>query len=57
MSVLHEIEGYDDQVISICPDGTKGEIIEILNELADSNIILDTERALVALAKIEMEVA
>lgn len=29
MSVLHDIEGYDDQVISICPDGTKGEIVEI----------------------------
>jgi hypothetical protein len=31
MSVLHSIDGYDDYVISICPDGTQGEIIEIDN--------------------------
>ena len=29
MSVLHSIEGYDDYVVGICPEGTKGEIITI----------------------------
>lgn len=29
MDALREIQGYDDLVINICPDGTEGEIIEI----------------------------
>lgn len=29
MSILREIDGYDDLVVNVCPDGTKGDVIEI----------------------------
>ena len=29
MSVLLNIDGYDENVISICPKGTQGEVLEL----------------------------
>lgn len=49
MAGIKDIEGYDDFVINICPDGTAGEIIEIaglfiqLPEMPDDNHILFNE--------------
>ena len=49
MAGIKDIEGYDDFVINICPDGTEGEIIEIaglfiqLPEKPDDSSILFSE--------------
>lgn len=49
MAGIKDIEGYDDFVINICPDGTEGEIIEIaglfiqLPEKPDDSNILFNE--------------
>lgn len=49
MAGIRDIEGYDDFVINICPDGTEGEIVEIaglyiqLPEKPDDKSILFSE--------------
>jgi len=49
MAGIRDIEGYDDFVINICPDGTEGEIVEIaglyiqLPEKPDDKSVLFSE--------------